>query len=172
MSVGGLVENLVDNAGADELGWLNSAFSGLGDRTVPASVSLGDSTEGPLASNDRGGINEGAALACVCLCSPSMWSGSGEGMRARGPGSGPCEGVESYEFERWRPNAGFARAAIAAWSYSLPSGRAINKVRQRRLNKKSLTLEDALHRLPRALYTSPYIHRPWLHFLIIQGGGF
>lgn len=63
VSVGGLVEYMVDKAGADELGWVKMVFSGDGARTVAKSGSLGVSGDDPLVSNDRGGsIGEGLAV--------------------------------------------------------------------------------------------------------------
>lgn len=100
VNVGGLDVNIVESAGADELGWLKRLFSGVEERG-PVGSSFADSC---AFSNGSGGMKEVAPLEVWCLCKPSMWSGSGEGIRANGPRSGLSVGGESYEFERCRPN--------------------------------------------------------------------
>ncbi len=59
VSVGGLAENMVDSAGADEFGWLNSgAFSAVAGELACATGAdscLGDSIVKPFASKDSGG---------------------------------------------------------------------------------------------------------------------
>lgn len=62
VSVGAFAVNIVERAGAEEFGWLKNVFSGDGDRNVLVSESLGDSTESPLDSNERGGRNEEEVL--------------------------------------------------------------------------------------------------------------
>ena len=103
VNIGGPAVNIVESAGADELGWLKSPRSGVGARRIePVSLLslVGESTDRLFESKFIGGRNvvfADAALAeCGgCLCRPSMWSGSGDGMRASGPSSGPPLAGES-----------------------------------------------------------------------------
>ena len=97
VSVGGLAENMVDSAGAEEFGWLKSvpfsfsfSFSeddGPDADAGPAGASLvGDSKVSPFESNDNGGRKVAefcgeCPLADPCdLWSPSICAGS-EGGR-------------------------------------------------------------------------------------------
>ena len=119
VSVGGFELNIVESAGADEFGWLKSPRSGVTERMIEpvSTASLAASTVRPLSklSGGRKVVGEVGPAECGgCLWRPSMWSGSGEGMRASGPSSGPCDGGESYEFERCR-KGGFG-ATKESWS--------------------------------------------------------
>ncbi len=73
VNIGGLAENIVDSAGADELGWLNRVFSGTGVLVLP-SEDLGDSERGLVVSKDNGGrkVDICEEELCGCLWMPSM----------------------------------------------------------------------------------------------------
>ena len=65
VNVGGFDWNIVERAGADELGWLNSVFSGVDDR------GMGLSSFARSFSNGSGGMKDGP-FERWCLCRPSI----------------------------------------------------------------------------------------------------